>query len=93
MDLVAGFVLTGFACPEGSNASLVALTACTLAATAAGETVALRAFRSLEAESSGAGVAGERARFLAVSAVVSCAAFAMVILATAIPRVLMHPCD
>jgi hypothetical protein len=94
LDLEVSYALASQACPDDHLSWLRLVPAAALALVAAGLVSAGVCFRRLRthADEEG-GRPDDRAYFMAVSGLVMSALFALVILAGAIPRFLLGPCD
>jgi hypothetical protein len=93
-DLTASYALVTWACLTGRGALMHLLTIASLAMVAAGATVSwLSLQHSADAVPTDGGEPRQRAHFMAILGLTSCALFALTIVAGAIPRWVLDACQ
>jgi NO-binding membrane sensor protein with MHYT domain len=93
-DFVISYAIVQHACSTGHTRLLHILTIAALLVTAAAFAIAWRSLRDIpmEAREYGGSVL-DRSRFMAIGGIVLSAGFALAIVASAIPRFMLSPCD
>jgi hypothetical protein len=91
-DLLARYALVHSACADGQTTILTLITMVSMAVICGGAAVAWRAWQLTATAASSGGRPVDRAKFMAVSGVLSSALFAIVVGATAYPQWVLDAC-
>lgn len=92
VDFALTYALTGRACTVQSASLLLVFSVVAFAATLAGLVTAVRATRALAPPGDAGWTRGDPTRFMAVAGIAVSGSFLLVILAAAIPRLMVRPC-
>lgn len=92
IDLQISYAIAGWVCETGRHWIIDVTTAVTLLITVAAGMVALGTWRELEPAGDDADQRRGRTRLMAIGGMVNAAFFALVIIATAIPNVILRSC-